>query len=281
MVFGLLLTSSSPFNGVYNITLSNTGQSNNTGMGWTVAKADIAANASLTASWSLIGQCVISSTPGSTQRINYNSPASMATSFNSLLTTVQSTQPLPIELLSFTAEPDGEKVICRWETASETNNDYFDVQRSLNGEDWESVGNVRGFGAGTSTVNHFYKLIDPDKCLGIRYYRLKQIDIDEHFGFSETVALNCKANMNDISVYPNPGSADIIYTFYENVKGEAVIQFIDMLGKIVLSETVVTQKGFNPFHASVSELPNGVYYLRIKSSANPAQTDRQIRFVKN
>ena len=271
----------SPFNGVYKMTLFNSGQSNNTGMGWTVAKADVAANPSLTASWGLIGQCVITSTAGNTQRVNINSPATTATSFNALFTTVQSTQPLPIELLYFTAEPEGENVLCQWETASETNNDYFEVQRSVDGEEWETIGTVRGYGAGISTVNHYYKLIDSERCKGIRYYRLRQVDIDDHFGFSETVAVNCKDGINDISVYPNPGSENIVITFYESAKGEAIIEFVDMLGKIVRTDLVSTQKGFNSIHSTVNDLAGGVYYLRIKTAKNPAQTDRQIRFVKD
>lgn len=273
-------TAPSPFNGVYRMTLYNNGQTNNSGMGWTVAKADIAANPSLNASWSLIGQCVITSTAGNTQRVNINTPANTATSFNALFTTVQSTQPLPIELLYFNAEPDGETVTCKWETASETNNDFFEVQRSMDGDDWTVIGTVRGFGAGTSTINHLYKFIDPDKCKGIRYYRLRQVDIDEHFGFSETIAINCKGDINDISVYPNPGSENIIYSFYEETKGQALVEFIDMLGKVVKSELISTQKGYNPIHADVTDLANGVYYLRVKSVENSAQADRQIRFVK-
>ncbi|MBK8584650.1 MAG: T9SS type A sorting domain-containing protein [Bacteroidetes bacterium] len=347
-------TNTSPFNGIYKLNMNNTNVSNNTGSGWTIVKADIAANPSLTASWTLIGQCLVASTALSTQRVNINgtnpysvtttigsniittpfsagqsgttnlsvgavitgtgipagsvitailtatsftisnnatatgtvtgsigSTANMATSFNHLYAIAQSTVPLPIELLSFTAEPEGETVLCKWITASETNNDYFEVLRSDDGIEFKSLGIVNGFGAGTSTTNRSYKFVDNDECTSIRYYQLKQVDIDSRFSLSNVVAVNCNTKENEIKLYPNPATNDLTFSFFQNSKDEITVEYLDMLGKLIRDEHFQTVKGYNKILTSVTELANGIYYLRIKSGkGNPGQEDRQIRFVK-
>ena len=91
------------------------------------------------------------------------------------LGTINSTQtPLPIELLSFRATPDASQVDLDWSTATETNNDYFTIERSTNGVDWSEI--VRQPGSGTTTSQVNYHAIDPNPFVGTSYYRLKQTD---------------------------------------------------------------------------------------------------------
>ena len=169
----------------------------------------------------------------------------MATSFNHLYAIAQSTVPLPIELLSFTAEPEGETVLCKWITASETNNDYFEVLRSDDGIEFKSLGIVNGFGAGTSTTNRSYKFVDNDECTSIRYYQLKQVDIDSRFSLSNVVAVNCNTKENEIKLYPNPATNDLTFSFFQNSKDEITVEYLDMLGKLIRDEHFQTVKGYN------------------------------------
>ncbi|MCX6290696.1 MAG: FG-GAP-like repeat-containing protein, partial [Bacteroidetes bacterium] len=109
---------------------------------------------------------------------------------------------LPIELLSFTAGLRGKKVLLEWSTASEINNDYFTLERSFNGSDFKSIGEVKGAGTSTTTLN--YSFMDEHPVSGISYYRLKQTDYDGEFTYSEMAAVNFQTNPKAITVYYNP-----------------------------------------------------------------------------
>jgi hypothetical protein len=274
---------SSAFNGNYNVALHNCGFSAPLGSGWTVTRADINANPMLQASWSLAGQCVISSTATNAQRINMNpAPVLAINSFNHLYATAQSIDPLPIELLYFTAEPKGDEVLCSWATSSETNNEYFEIERSIDNEEFISIGKVHGYGEGTSTQNRDYSLLDHEMCKELRYYRLKQVDINGDFQYSESVAVNCRQNRDEISVFPNPASTKITFQFYQQSEAPVLMRIIDVTGRSVKEQTLNTEKGFNTFYLDVDDLAKGVYYIQLKTNN---QTDdnaiRQSRFFKN
>ena len=267
------------FNGGYNVTLYNTGGTNTAGgVAWSVGYAPIVSNPLLQASWNLLGTCVTTSSAAITKRNAFNSPALTTSSFNHYYATVQAITTLPIELLYFNAELKGEEVLCSWETASEKNNDHFEVERSLNGSEYIQIGIVRGYGAGTTTQKREYSLIDPEHCEEVRYYRLKQVDIDGKFTYSDPVAINCSISKDEIKVYPNPGKNTVFSSFYEYKNGIITIQWLDLLGKVVREDSHDVLKGFNTIKTDISNLPNGVYYIRIK---NDLDSDRQIKFLKN
>ncbi len=273
--------STSAMTGNYNIALNNVGETNNTGAGWTVAKAANNLDPNLITSWHLLGNCVPASTAANTQRTSINSaPGGLdSTSFNHFYATAQSTLVLPIELLYFTAEPSGEVVICKWETASETNNDYFDVERSKDGYEFEPIGRVKGYGAGISSESLKYSIIDKELCEDIRYYRLKQVDIDGAFSYSKPVAIDCKRS-NGIELYPNPADNSITYQFYYRENTDLVLNIMDISGRIVRHEKITVQKGINLLHALIDDLAAGAYTLRITGTDN-SDTMLQTQFFKN
>ena len=266
--------STSTFGGNYDITLFNTGFGNNSGTFWTVAKANLLSPPSASASWRLKGSCFIASTAASTKRGNMNIPAADSTSFNSLYTTVQSNVQLPIELLYFNAEPDGEVVKCSWETASETNNEYFEVERSFDGNEFYSIGRVKGFGLGVSNNTINYSLIDPDLCDDIRYYRLKQIDFDGQFGYSETIALTCKSK-STIELFPNPANSDLTCRFTQAENNDLNVSVHDIAGRIIQAEKIFGKKGVNQIHLNIDELSAGAYFLRISNAENNIKLQSQ------
>lgn len=94
--------------------------------------------------------------------------------------------PLPIELLSFNALPNNDNYInLEWETASEINNNYFTIQKSLNTETWSSIADVNGVGNSTQTVS--YSILDKTPYQGVSYYRIKQTDFDGAFSYSKVI----------------------------------------------------------------------------------------------
>src|SRR5262249_36040267 len=151
--------------GNYNTTLYNTNYTNSGGaVAWTVLKAPTPAGP-----WTLNGNCAGTSTANATERDNMNG--------FSVFTAGRAGNPgpVPIDLLTLTAAIAGTGVSVDWETASEVNNDHFDIERSRDGINYEWVGTKRG--AGNSTTNIYYSLFDPTPYKGINYYRLKQVDL--------------------------------------------------------------------------------------------------------
>jgi hypothetical protein len=115
---------------------------------------------------------------------------------------------LPIELLEFGAEVTNEEYVrLKWITASETNNDYFLVEKSKNAKDWKQVDKVNG--AGNSSATLHYESLDKNPFPGVSYYRLKQTDYDGRFSYSNVVSVNIHESP-EIKIYPNPTRSQFI-----------------------------------------------------------------------
>ena len=261
-----LTAAANPTSATYNMLLySNmTAVSNNAGNAWTILK-----NAG--SGWTLNGTCNGTSTANITKRDGL-------TGFSDF-TVGQSGAPLPVELLSFDAQVEGSNVLSTWTTATEINNDFFVVERSADGVNFEVVGKKNG--AGNSTVTLYYSLPDISPLPGVSYYRLRQVDFDGQESFSQLVAVNFNDN-NVLTVFPNPAQSDVVhYSFNSSAKGAALFELIDALGKTVISQQININKGLN-----VSEpidlrfAPNGVYFVRITSLNNEAIVPMQKMFVK-
>ncbi len=252
--------------GTYTATLYNNTVGNNTGMGWTVVKAT-----SGSCAFALSGACFVGSTAGATRRDALNGFSDFAT--------VQSQTPLPIELLSFDASPLNVGVHCKWVTATEINNDHFDIERSKDAYTFKAIGQVKGFGSGVSTQNLSYSFDDNELCTGTLYYRLKQTDINGTFTYSDVVAVNCKNSL--VNLAPNPARTNINLNFFEPQTGMVTVEVSDMIGQIVIRQSYNVEKGFNDQNVDIASLPNGVYYLKILNRDNqPDEVARQIKFLK-
>ncbi len=195
---------------------------------------------------------------------------------------VQYTSPLPIELLSFEADQDLDgTVLSSWATATEINNDHFEVERSVNGNDnFKNIGTVKGFGAGTTTNNHYYTLRDQDQCNGINYYRIRQVDIDGRFTYSNVVAVRCRNKDDLVSVFPNPSNTKINIGFFETADSKVTIDILDMFGNVVSSSLFAVKKDLNNVEMKIDQLSNGFYYLRFRNTDIGNEATRQVKFLK-
>ncbi len=165
---------------------------------------------------------------------------------------------LPIELLDFTAEPINRSVKTEWTTASEKNNNYFTVERSKDGENWEGVAAIPGAGNSSSLKN--YSAIDEDPYSGRSFYRLKQTDFDGQWTYSsiETVFIEPSINME---IYPNPSNG-ILNLSQIPEEGPYHIQLYDMVGRVVYEQQ--TEEPLSKI--SLSHLPAGQYIFRFANN---------------
>lgn len=139
--------------------------------------------------------------------------------------------PLPIQLLSFNAVLNDDAVDVYWATASETNNHFFSVERSKDGELWAEVARVNGAGQSNQLIEYADR--DNNPLAGVSYYRLKQTDYDGHFTYSNVVVVkNNKKQQGDFTLYPNPSEGNYINMNFSGFGDEDVLVVIrDIQGK--------------------------------------------------
>jgi hypothetical protein len=147
---------------------------------------------------------------------------------------------LPITLLSFDAEKKVAAVMLRWTTVSEINNDYFTVEKSKDGLTFNEVGMVDG--AGNSSTQLEYKLLDESPYSGISYYRLKQTDFNGDFTYSELRAVEFVASqlVESSVLYPNPTTGEqLFFNHYSEEQGELVISIRTLEGQLIAARRLV------------------------------------------
>lgn len=179
---------------------------------------------------------------------------------------------LPVQLTYFAAEKinDGLDAALYWHTAAEVNSSHFDIevyqQDGLDGEIiFKKIGEVKG--SGTSTVAHDYSFTDTEKNKsGVRYYRLRQVDSDGSYTYSEIKALEFGKGIatKSITLYPNPTDSKLNLSIHADETSKPVISIQNIIGQEIYSEQVSIDKGLNGLHIDISTIPQGVYILVIK-----------------
>ena len=175
---------------------------------------------------------------------------------------VTDTAPLPVELTSFTASAVDGSVLLNWETATEVNNYGFDVESSVDGESFSVVGFVEGHG--NSNTPQSYSLTATD---GAKYYRLKQLDTDGGFEYSEVVEVEGSLVYKLAQNYPNPFNPTTAVTFSLPQAIRANISIYNTLGQKVME---VADRDFSAGTHSVSidasQLSSGMYFYKLETS---------------
>ncbi len=182
--------------------------------------------------------------------------------------------PLPIELLAFRGKQLGAIIQLHWETATERNNSYVEVQRSRDGKRFETLGRV--LGAGNSATLQRYAFTDEQPLAGVNYYRLRQVDFDGKEEYHRVIAVLFREGKSEgtVQVFPTLAQDQITLALPRELQSPAEVLVSDLNGRVLLRHTlgVGTQQHTLP----VAQLASGHYILRIR-------TDREeqiARFVK-
>jgi hypothetical protein len=171
--------------------------------------------------------------------------------------------PLPVSLLSFTATPENDNVYLNWITASEINNDYFSVNRSLDGISFLEIGSVKG--NGTTSILHNYNFVDKNPYSGISYYNLEQTDLNGDSEILKVVSVKFNpANSAEPQIIPNPFDDSFDVIFNSDEKGENLIQIFDVLSNLVYSEQIHVIEGINTYKfRNAVNFKAGLYILQL------------------
>lgn len=168
---------------------------------------------------------------------------------------------LPIDLLSFKAKRNNSQVEFEWITVTETNNDYFTIERSADLNRWEVIKMIDG--AGNSNEVREYKATDDAPLSGVSYYRLKQTDYDGEFSYSEVEVIDQFSIQQDISIFPNPTNDRITIEGSDiNLTG---INVLDLNGQNLTSKLVIFQKSQSTLELDLINLEPGIYFVMVGS----------------
>ena len=172
---------------------------------------------------------------------------------------------IPVELTSFTASVVGNGVQLQWATATETNNQGFEIQRGINNRDLVTVGFVKG--NGTTTEQHSYSYVDNNELMGSVYYRLKQIDFNGKYDYSNVVEVTKVVTSYALAQnYPNPFNPTTAITYSIPQNTFVTLKVYDVIGREVAElvngevEAGVHNVNFNGY-----DLTSGVYFYTIKA----------------
>ncbi len=177
--------------------------------------------------------------------------------------------PLPVELSLFTATLTKSEINLFWKTETEVDNYGFDVERRIDETEWISISFIPGHGNSNSPKEYSYT----DKELfagGSKFhYRLKQIDSDGSFEYSEVVEVEVVPDQFELSQnYPNPFNPSTTIQFSLPVQSQLRINLYNMLGELVRTIAEGTyEKGYHKVVVDAANLPSGTYVYRLESNA--------------
>jgi hypothetical protein len=171
---------------------------------------------------------------------------------------------LPIEYAALSAFHDGEKVMVNWSTSTEINNDFFTIQRTVDGRTYENIGTVKG--AGNSSQNVDYTFIDYSPYEGTSYYRVKQTDFDGKYKYSDIRNVNSMTETMKLKLVPNPADIEVNLNFKLSSADEIVINIFDISGLLVYQKTVEGHKGVNTIPVDLSDFGKGIYNVKVITS---------------
>lgn len=177
--------------------------------------------------------------------------------------------PLPISLLEFNAVPLIEAVELTWTTASETNNDYFTLERSKDAISFEAIHTEDGAGNSNQILN--YRWVDTAPFDGYNYYRLKQTDFDGAYTYSIVKVVNFNApesaSGNWVNVYPNPVTNNLVYLNFGSLdESQVTVSLYNLTGQLVFSKTIAEVSN-KTAELKIENVSSGLYYIHIQNGA--------------
>ncbi len=186
---------------------------------------------------------------------------------------------LPMELMSFEGFAEGCRIDLLWKTASEINTSHVVVQRSINGSDFEDIGQVTA--AGNSTTLQTYSFSDYTMLSADNYYRLEQVDQDGFTQYSEVIQVKTTCiedNIGTLDVFPNPvRNDDVNMRFYSNKDATATAIILNVEGKVITQREVEIIEGVNQINLRTSELTAGTYFIQVEGDGWRSSSEK---FVK-
>ncbi|GLR19876.1 T9SS type A sorting domain-containing protein [Portibacter lacus] len=163
---------------------------------------------------------------------------------------------LPVELAFFDGENRNDKSHLTWQTVNERNNLGFEVERSSDAVSWTNLGFIEG--SGNSSTQLDYQFVDQEPMAGINYYRLRQIDVDGNFKFSEIIDIRTNIDNKTILLFPNPARDKL--SIHTGTLEDAKVSIFNQIG-VLVKEIIVNEEDLV---MDISLLNKGNYILKVE-----------------
>lgn len=187
--------------------------------------------------------------------ITTNSPVTSFSDFTLGSSLPLPANPLPVELLYFNATVTGDEVLLEWSTATESDNDFFVVEKTKDGLNFEEVAKIDG--AGNSSFILKYQTLDENPYPGKSYYRLQQVDFSGHFSYSDLVQVSFESNGFTWNIYPNPVYDQVVNVAFSTPSATDIeLRLVDVTGKVHFRTILTGDAVALPY-----DLAPGAYFL--------------------
>lgn len=181
---------------------------------------------------------------------------------------------LPIELVDFYAIPLDDRIELHWKTATQINNDYFVIEKSMDAQNWKQLVMVKGAGTYYTPIDYIEIDFQPNK--GINYYRLKQVDLNGNSSYSNIISINYSlinkqaSNDQEPKIFPNPvEQKDILNIQFPSFHTEALVIMRDIMGREVFSKIIAFEENNLLYAIPIdNEIPAGIYIITASSNKN-------------
>lgn len=172
---------------------------------------------------------------------------------------------LPVELIQFNASALEKSIQLEWKVANEINNAGFEILRSIDGRTFDFIDFIEGRGTAYETKNYNYQdhgVIDNQRY----YYRLRQVDFDGQFEYSEVVTAELKVNATFAGTFfPNPTESSTSIEIFSPEASAWKVSFYDLSGKLIFKELRHLNRGSNILSFDLATLQNGLYHVQFES----------------
>lgn len=182
---------------------------------------------------------------------------------------------LPVCLSSFSANITKSGILLKWETASEIDNYGFEIECNTNNNGWETIGFIKG--NGTTNIKNTYSFIDKISKIGKLFYRLKQINNDGSFTYSQTIEISNEPKTFTLyQNYPNPFNPTTQITYYLPYNTNVRIKIYDITGReLFTAVNEYQQSGIKTISIDCSNLTSGIYYYQLQAG-NYKETKKMV-----
>lgn len=192
-------------------------------------------------------------------QVTLNAQTTLGNETKPTLNSVKTVDILSIESSLFNVEMLDNEVNLSWSTRTENDNDFFTIERSQDGVNFEEIENINGAGNSASLIN--YSTIDISPFFGVSYYRLKQTDINGNSKYVETKSINnSEPEIPNSTCYPNPFNNSVSIESEQLDVNEILI--LDSFGKNITSSVNITINSDFKNSLDFNELPSGVYFIK-------------------
>ena len=179
---------------------------------------------------------------------------------------------LPATGVNLNAALNGNDVALSWKTESEINSDHFEIERSTDNVNFSQIGSKQAAGNSTATIN--YTAVDPSMAAAVYYYRLKIVDINGNFTYSNVAFVRKPNGVKNISVFPNPVTDQVNIQFV-NAKGKYYITFFNQSGQKVMNRNATIESTVQTVNMAKGSLPAGSYIISARN------TETNEKYVQN